>query len=297
MPHLKQHYGGIEGPLGFPMSDKAAQALDAILRGLPKTSEFAYRKAISAKPPTELLPGERTDVSWITSEDPDRANEVVLARGMDDSQFKLNPIVTLQHAYHLPPVGRSLWRKVVRDGDRFGVKAKTHYPPRPASWPEETWPADAAFALVQADLLRGKSIGFLPTKVHTPSADERQRPTWANVELVIDEWVLLEYACCFLPCQQNAVVEAVSKSLPVPDEFLRMLGIDPATVQKKAPAPLSPCGRGAGGEGSADLPANIAYLPLEEIERALERALSRIDFADIAQKMVATQLDQLRGRI
>jgi hypothetical protein len=38
-------------------------------------------------------------------------------------------------------------------------------------------------------------------------------------------------------------------------------------------------------------------MPLEEIERALERALSRIDFADIAEKMVATQLDQLRGRI
>src|SRR5262249_21606156 len=99
--------------------------------------------------------------------------------------------------YHLPPVGRSLWRKVVKDGDRRGVKAKTQYPPKPADW-QGAWPADAAFALVQADLLRGKSIGFLPTKVHSPDADERRQNGWSDVALVIDEWVLLEYACTFL---------------------------------------------------------------------------------------------------
>jgi len=32
---------------------------------------------------------------------------------MDDSQFALNPIVTLNHDYSMPPVGRSLWRKFV----------------------------------------------------------------------------------------------------------------------------------------------------------------------------------------
>jgi hypothetical protein len=279
MNFLKQYYGPAEGPLGFPMSDKAAQALDAILRGLPKSGEFAYRKAISDKGPTELLPGERSDVSWITCEDPDRDNEVVLARGMDDSQFKLNPIVTLQHAYDLPPVGRSLWRKVVKDGQRYGVKAKTHYPPRPNSWPGEFWPADAAFSLVQADLLRGKSIGFLPTKVHAPSAEERSQAGWANVDLVIDGWILLEYACCFLPCQQNAVVEAVSKSLPVPADFLRLLGVDPEAVERKPDV------------------ANIGFTPLEEIEKALCRALARIDLAEVARKMVQTHLDRLRGRI
>lgn len=171
---LKSYYGTSEGPLGFPMNDRAAQALDAVLRTLPKSNEFAYRKIVGNRGLSELLPGERSDVSWITSDEPDRANEVVVAQGMDDGQFKLNPIVTLQHAYDLPPVGRSLWRKVLRDGPRIGVKAKTLYPPRPESWPGETWPADVAFSLVQADLLRGKSIGFLPTKVHTPSAQERQ---------------------------------------------------------------------------------------------------------------------------
>jgi hypothetical protein len=33
------------------------------------------------------------------------------------------------------------------------------------------------------------------------------------VDLIFDEWILLEYSCCFLGVQQNATVEAVSKSL------------------------------------------------------------------------------------
>lgn len=280
MNFLKHHYGPAEGPLGFPMPDRAAQALDAVLRSLPRSNEFAYRKAVSAEAPTEVSPGERSDVSWISSEEPDRVSEVVLARGMDDSQFKLNPIVTLQHAYTLPPVGRSLWRKVVKDGPRRGIKAKTLYPTRPADWPKDDWPPDVAFSLVQADLLRGKSIGFLPTKVHTPTRDERQQAGWQGVELVIDEWVLLEYACVYLPCQQNAVVEAVSKSLPVPDGFLKALGL------AEAAAP-----------GQSEWPAVVPFVPLEEFERALHGLANHLDLEALARHVMTTEMDRLRGRV
>src|SRR5262249_13007814 len=152
-----------------------------ILKALPKDEAFRYRKTVAAKGPSEVLSGERCDVSWISTEDPDRTREVVVARGMNDSQFKLNPIVTMQHAYYLPPVGKSLWRKVVKDGSLQGVKAKTHYPNRPVEWPQEKeWPADIALSLVQADLLRGKSIGFLPTKVHTPKTKEITERGWGD---------------------------------------------------------------------------------------------------------------------
>ena len=119
---LKSFYGSAEGPLGFPMQDRQAQALDAILKALPNEPAYAYRKAIVAKGPSETLMGERSDVSWITTEDPDRQGEVVLARGMNDSQFRLNPIVTMQHAYHMPPVGKSLWRKMTRLGITFEAR-------------------------------------------------------------------------------------------------------------------------------------------------------------------------------
>src|SRR5271155_2344441 len=122
------------------MTDKAAKAVETILRELPSTKDYAYRKALLPQAATELNPGERSDVSWISTQAVDRFNEVVLAGGMDDSQFAQNPIVTLNHAYEMPPVGRSLWRKRVRDGSTYGIKAKTLYPASPNSWPtDEPW--------------------------------------------------------------------------------------------------------------------------------------------------------------
>src|SRR5262249_32509387 len=132
-------------------------------------------------------------------------------------------------------------------------------------------PADVAFSLVQADLLRGKSIGFLPTKVHAPKDRERELNGWSDVKLVIDEWILLEYACTFLPAQQNAVVEAVSKSLlTIPDEFLAILGVS------ERPMP---------------------FTPFEEIERAIHRAIDGWDIEGLARRCIAEQFDRARGRV
>jgi hypothetical protein len=269
---LSQHYGLAEGPLGFPQTDRQARALEAILKAVPKGDEFRYRKALVSKAPTEVLPGERSDVSWISTEDPDRTDEVVLAKGMNDSQFALNPIVTLNHCYGVPPVGKSLWRKRVKDGPRAGIKAKTLYPALPASWPAgKDWLPDVAFTLVQADLLRGKSIGFLPVKVHTPSEQERSQLGWNDVALVIDEWILLEYACVFLPAQQNAVVEQVSKSLGS-TQVLAALGL----------------ARSAG---------IVPHCRLETIEAALERAIARLDLAPLVERAIAGGLSRWQGRI
>ena len=164
---------GTEGPLGFPMQDRQAFALESILKALPREEAYRYRKAVVAKGPSETLTGERSDVSWISTEDPDRQGEVVIARGLNDSQFQLNPIVTMQHAYWMPPVGKSLWRKRVKDGALVGIKAKTQYHQRPDAWPADCdWPPDVAFTLVQNGLLCGKSVGFLPTKARRPTEEE-----------------------------------------------------------------------------------------------------------------------------
>ena len=266
---LRHHYGDCEGPLGTPCTDRQARALDALLAALPQRYEPAH--LIVEKATTELLPGERADVSWISTEDPDRMRDIILARGMNDEHFKLNPVVTLQHAYWLPPVGRSLWRRRVRDGERAGIKAKTIYPPRPASWPaEESWPPDFAFPLVQAGLLCGKSIGFLPTKVRTPTDEEiTRRPELQQVMRIVEEWLLLEYSCVYLPAQQNAVVEAVSKGLP--DDVRRALNLP-------------------------ELPS-LAFTTLAEIENHIRRRVEGIDFDTLAREAVTRALDRARGRV
>ncbi len=209
-------YFDTEGPFGLPMKDQQAQALEIRLRSLPRDDAFTLRRVPLTRGVGQVQPRGRCDVSWITEQAPDRAGDVVLAAGMDDSHFALNPIVTLNHEYRKPPVGRSLWRKRAKEGTLIGVKAKTHYPPRPEAWTETSWPPDAAFALVTSGLLLGKSIGFIPLKLHAPTAQEIARnPHWKNVRHVIEEWLLAEYACCYLPMQPNAVVEQITKAQPL----------------------------------------------------------------------------------
>jgi hypothetical protein len=279
-----QDYGTTQGPLGFPLTDKQAFALETVLKALPKDEAFRYRKFIAGKGPTELLTGERSDVSWISTEDPDRTREVVLARGMNDSQFRANPIVTLNHAYWAPPVGKSLWRKFATDGQIKGIKAKTLYPARPGDWPEgKDWPADIAFSLVQADLLRGKSIGLLPTRVHVPAAAELEHYGSAQVDLIIDEWILLEYACVYLPAQGNAVVESVSKSIP-PD-IQRALGIDIRAEDKNNHPARPETGR------------PIPFTRLGTVQKAIDTALARLDMAATLHRTIEDHIDRLRGRV
>ena len=216
MPFLKPYFD-TEGPFGLPMKDKQAKALEIRLKELPKDDAFAFRRYSFERGLAEVSPEGRCDVSWITEESPDRAGDIVLALGMDDSHFQLNPIVTLNHAYDQPPVGRSLWRRKVREGTLVGVKAKTLYPAKPASWSAGDWPPDYAFELLKAGLLRGKSIGFFPLKLRTPTPDEvMHRHELRNVRFIIEEWLLAEYACCALPTQPNALVEQVCKSQCTP---------------------------------------------------------------------------------
>ena len=145
-------------PFPMPMTDRQAATLDARLMSLP--DDFQPRRLTLSAAPTPQPEG-RSDISWITTEAPDRQGDVVLAAGMDDAYFRLNPIVTLNHDYSRPPVGRSLWRKLTHDNRQTGVKAKTYYPPRPADWAQGPWLPDLAYGLLQAGLLNAKSIGFL----------------------------------------------------------------------------------------------------------------------------------------
>src|SRR5205085_9627472 len=150
------------------------------------------------------------------------------------------------------------------------------YPTRPATWPEgDPWPPDKVLALVQAGMLQGKSIGFLPLKVHAPTDRELEQHGWRDCGLVIDEWLLLEYACVFLPANQDALVEAVSKGVAdLPPEFLRALGVE-----------LPPA------------PGVVPFTALEEIERHVERAVQGVDLEALTHRIIAESIDRDVGRV
>src|SRR5262245_28324326 len=113
-------YGDTEGPLGFPMKDADAKSLDEILRQHP---DAEYCRVVVRKATSELAEGERADVSWIQTEAIDHEREIVLASGFRDANYAANPIVTINHQYFRPPIGKSLWRRRLKEGDRRGVKA------------------------------------------------------------------------------------------------------------------------------------------------------------------------------
>jgi hypothetical protein len=73
----------------------------------------------------------------LSTEAIDRDKEVVRSAGMNLSVYRGNPVVTLGHNYGQPPVGRSLWQKRARDGERVGIKGKTLYPCRPETLPTD----------------------------------------------------------------------------------------------------------------------------------------------------------------
>jgi hypothetical protein len=260
------------------MKDAQAKMLEGLLQSLPAEDRRLCR-LVTPKAPTEVMDGERADVSWITTEEIDREGEIVIARGMNDAQFKLNPIVTMNHAYDCPPIGRSLWRKRAKDGPLVGVKAKTVYPKKPETWPDD-WPPDTVLTLIQAGLLQGKSVGFVRLKSHAPTSHEiAGNADTAKVSRVIDEWLLIEYAVTFLPINQNALVEAVSKSAVKP-EALKQIGIDMSVP----PA----CGLAA---------PPIVFTSERDIRLAIERRIAGFDFEGLAKHAIGEGIDRACGRV
>jgi hypothetical protein len=89
---------------------------------------------------------------------------------------------------------------------------------------------------------------------------------------------LLEYACTFLPAQQNAVVEAVSKSeVQLGDDILKAIGLEKSLFEQSAAGAAAP----------------IAFTSLAEIENAVRRRLRGI----VPEDLVRERIDFARGRI
>ncbi len=235
--------------------------------GLRKSDEF------------RLDPGERTDVSVITTDALDHDGEVVLPGGIDWSGY--NRVVTFAHRYDQLPVGSNWWMRSRGNG----LIAKTHYPPRPADWGEGApWLPSAVLHLMQQPVATctGKSIGFLPLSIREATAEERQRrPELAGVP-IIDKAAGLEYAVAPVPCNPEAQMQAVAKGREIGliDEPLATLLLEMSAVQKSPQPP-------AQGEVT---PQEIieeesgAFVRSATLRTALERQLARLQ-PEVAQQV------------
>jgi len=97
---------------------------------------------------------------------------------------------------------------------------------------------------------------------------------------VIDEWLLLEYACVFLPCNQTALVQEVSKGLAFPGGMETVLGFK----AEATPVPETP---------PAGAIIQMPFTTEEQVQEAIRRRLIGID----PQTIVQDAIQRARGRI
>ena len=198
------------GPFGFPMLEDDARALD---KELENEDLSLLRVTKGYDKSNHFIDGERADVSVITSEDVDEDGEVLEIKSMDFGPLRKNPLVTFNHNYLIPPIGRSLWQKQVGNL----VRAKTEYTPRPAELHKDIeWFPDSIFHMVKSGFLPGKSIGGV-YKRREPTTDELQK-YGTSVKKIGYNAKIYEYSVVTRQANNNAIVEAVSKGLMnIPD--------------------------------------------------------------------------------
>ncbi len=303
MKPLWKRAGDCEGPLGLPMRDELAKALEAVLNGLQQEcKDFLARQpggiARRAKTPEQmtLQPGERSDISLITTDRCDLAKEALFPEGGDWTYFAKNGgRVTWAHQYSMLDVGRSLWMKRSAEGQPNGWLAKTHYHDRPGEdvLPKaEPWFPDVVNHYVQHLGLAGKSIGFVPTSARRPSGDDlKSHPAAEGAELVFPTWIGLEYAVAPIQCNPDTVTQMVSKAMAAghktPAEMLDAFGI----IIPDAPAEISAGMLAAAGRAAQPPAAVERIVTRESIRRALALAVGE------PGRMVRDAFDAARGRV
>lgn len=272
---IKKRYGTIvEGPSGYRLPEAIARQIEQAAKGAPK--EFTYRRRAHAASDFKFEAGERADISFVTTDDPDREGEVVLPGGGDWSTW--NRVVPWAHDYHSLPVGAGLWIKSQKTEKGAGLIAKTKYPTAPENWKGD-WLPDAIVALMRFDppLATAKSIGFFPLSTRRPSGAELEaRPDWSDAR-IIDKWMGFEYSCCSIPANPSAEMIAVGKA--VRSERIQQLIIKSFTRDA--------CGR----EGKAcKVSKAIHAMDLDELLELPN--VSWKDLSDVQQKSIKDRITE-----
>jgi hypothetical protein len=264
----------VEGPQGLLMPEAIARRIEELGKSLP--ADFSYRRLARKSDEFRLEPGERTDVSLITTDAVDRQGEMVIPAGIDWSGY--NRVVTFAHRYDQLPVGSNWWMRSRGNG----LVAKTHYPQKPADWGDTPWLPSAVLHLMQQPVptCTGKSIGFLPMNIREATRAEREaRPELAGVP-IIDKAAGIEYAVVPVPANPDAQMQAVAKgkALGLFDDALEALfgvAAESRSASEVGFIRAATVRDAVYREGQA-LTRTVRLLVQEHIREVLERALGRV---------------------
>ena len=203
--------------------------------------------------------GKRTMVATIASNDLCHDGTVVNALQINLKTYQANPIVLWAHMSFNPPIGVNQWIK--RSGN--ALVAKTQFAQRPATH-EGEWLPDVVLDLYAQKVLRGVSAGLkILEQRWDDEITKEDRATLSTsaakgVKRYIARSEMLEYSCCSIPMNPNALRQALNTHEA---STLGFMGIDasmiPEADQQSAEPTGEPTAQG-GGEGGS-----VLFTPLQ----------------------------------
>jgi hypothetical protein len=210
---------------GTRLPESVAKEVDDLFKTLP--SDCTYRTKAIAADAINFEPGERSEVSILTTNSVDWSNEVVLPEGVDMDAYRKSMVVLWNHDND-KPIGSCEWIK----NHKNSIRAKTVYPADGTELSNQTW----IMTKCTPPVLKAKSIGFLPRKPLRDATEDEltEHPEWKGAG-VWDDVLLLEYSVVPLGCNKDALIEMVNTK-SINGAILKSLGMEvPEVKQIEAP--------------------------------------------------------------
>jgi HK97 family phage prohead protease len=158
-------------------------------------------KAATIKTPT-IDRDQRLVKGLVSVAVPDLDNEVVVPSGLDTSYFPEKvKAVYFSHNYGELPVG-TCRAMSVKDSGR-SLYAATYILPGARG--------DDLLTAMEHEAINGFSVGFMPVEYGPPTPEETK--AYGLHDCIVRKGLLLEYSVTPMPCNPDALVELVSKSL------------------------------------------------------------------------------------
>ena len=168
--------------------------------------------------------GVKVDAT-ISTETIDRDGEVLVAQGMDASEFEKNPVVFYNHDY-AQPIGKIT--DIRRSSEK--IDATIEFAQRPDDFVGSYFP-EFVESLVDQGIVKGISVGFVPQPGGVRKASQKDREDYGeSVRQVYSKWKLLEVSVAPLPANGEALVSAVRKGLVDPGDAAMWLDFEPTTT-------------------------------------------------------------------
>lgn len=144
----------------------------------------------------------------VTTEAPDRDGDIIRAAGIDNKQYRDEPVVMFAHNKEDFPVGRSLKEWI--DKKISGWRSWDMYFDNDI---DTTGRSDLVYRMVASGAMRGGSIGFVPLEAkYDHSEEEKKRLGLGKYGVEYKRINKLEHSACSIPANQEALAAGL-KSL------------------------------------------------------------------------------------